>query len=86
MQVSVRELKNNLSKYLHALEYDGPIVITSHRRPLAKIVPIITCTKTKFQLSHIEGIQWNGKKPVGNKNAPKIRKRFASDYVIEDRG
>ncbi len=86
MQVSIGDLKNNLSKYLHALE-KGEIVVTSHHKPVAKIIPINTLKKGKMQLlSTIEGIHWNGKKPNGNKNAPQVEKHFASDYVLEDRG
>lgn len=85
MQVSIRELKNNLSRYLHILEKEE-IIVTSHHKPVAKIIPINVLQNEKTQLlSAIDWIQWNGKKPQGNKNAPKISQHFASDYIIEDR-
>ena len=33
MQVSVRELKNNLSKYLKLVRQGESVVVTSHRLP-----------------------------------------------------
>lgn len=85
MKVSIRELKNNLSLYLHTLEKEE-IIITSHHKPVAKIIPLNILKNGKTQLlSTVEGIKWNGKKPQGNKNAPKISQHFASDYIIEDR-
>ena len=37
--VSVATLKNNLGRYLAAVRRGGEIVITSHRHPVARIVP-----------------------------------------------
>lgn len=86
MQVSVRELKNHLSKYLHYVEQGESIVITSHRVPLAKIVPIARSENKQLQsLLQIEGIRWNGKKPNGAEEGPKVCGNTTSDYVIEDR-
>lgn len=40
MKVSVRELKNHLSKYLQKVRMSVNIIITSHHVPLAKLLPI----------------------------------------------
>ena len=87
MQVSVRELKNHLSKYLHQVQMGGSIVVTVHNVPLARLLPIPTHADENIQrILQIEGVHWNGKKPKGGKDRPIIEGKTASDYVIEDRG
>ncbi len=76
MQISVRELKDHLSKYLHSVQKGTSIIVTSHRVPLAKLVPIPQSkNKDLHALLQMEGISWNGKKPKGNKNAAKINRQ-----------
>lgn len=87
MQVSVRELKNHLSKYLHrVVEAGETIIVTLHRKPLARIqaIPIMQVTSLE-NLLRLEGVRWNGKKPQGNKVCPKITEASGADYVLEDR-
>ena len=36
---SVAELKQNLSRYLRLVETGGEVLVTSHRRPVARLVP-----------------------------------------------
>ncbi len=87
MQVSVRELKNHLSKYLHYIETGESIIITCHHVPMARLVSIPKSKDKDVQaILQMEGIHWNGKKPKGAKNAPKVSGNTTSDYVIEDRG
>jgi prevent-host-death family protein len=87
MQVSVRELKNHLSKYLHEIEKGESIIITSHQVPLARLTPILKSKDKDLQaIFQMEGVRWNGKKPQGNKQAPKVSGNTSSNYVIEDRG
>jgi prevent-host-death family protein len=38
--VSVAKLKSNLSRYLAAIRKGTEIVVTSHRHPIARIVPV----------------------------------------------
>lgn len=86
MQVSVRELKDHLSKYLHSAQRGESIVVTSHHVPLARIVPISQSKNKDLQtLLQMDGVSWNGKKPSGNKHPPKVLGTSASDYVNEDR-
>ncbi len=87
MQVSVRELKNHLSKYLRHIEKGETIIITSHHLPLARLSPIPKSKNKDLQaLFQMEGVHWNGKKPKGVKNGPKVSGNTTSNYVIEDRG
>ncbi len=39
MRTSVRELKDHLSDYLRRVQQGEEIVVTSHNRPVAKLVP-----------------------------------------------
>lgn len=38
--VGVRELKDNLSRYLAAVRDGGEVVVTDHGHPIARVVPI----------------------------------------------
>ena len=40
MRTSVRELKDHLSDYLRRVQQGEEIVVTSHNRPVAKLVPL----------------------------------------------
>lgn len=82
MQVSVRELKNHLSKYLNQRE---EIIVTSHKVAVAKLIPIASVS-TEHQDLWFEGVIWNGKKPSGGKNRPKVKgDKTIADYLLEDR-
>lgn len=86
MQVSVRDLKNHLSKYLQKVKLGIPIIVTSHHIPLAKLIPIPQVAEKNIQqLLQIEGISWNGKKPHGGKIRPKMKGKTAAEYVLEHR-
>lgn len=86
MQVSVREFKNHLSKYLQRATKGESIVVTSHHIPLVRLLAIPTSSDEKLQqLLQQSNISWNGKKPTGGKKPPKIKGTTAADYVSEDR-
>ena len=40
MRVGVRELRNNLSRYLDRVHGGAEIVVTAHGREVARIVPV----------------------------------------------
>lgn len=86
MQIPVHEFKNHLSQYLKLLKQGELIIITSHHKPIAKLISILQEPDTEINaLLQLEGISWNGKKPTGGKNRPKIVGKTIADYVIEDR-
>lgn len=86
MRVSIRELKNNLSKYLQMTASGEPVIVTSHNKPVAKITPIPQSENERMQkLMRIEGIVWTNKKPHGGKTRPVIQVKMVSDYVLEER-
>ena len=86
MQVSIRELKNHLSAYLHRVQKGEPIIVTSHHVPLARLLPIPQSADQAIQkLLQIEGVNWNGKKPKGAKKRPQIKGKTAAEFVLEGR-
>ena len=48
--VSVAALKNNLSHYLAAAKNGREIIVTSHRHPIARIVPAQTAAPEKLRI------------------------------------
>ncbi|TAK77927.1 MAG: type II toxin-antitoxin system prevent-host-death family antitoxin [Gammaproteobacteria bacterium] len=85
MKVSVHELKNHLSKYLHLIKEGEPIIITSHHAPIAKLLPIEVSNENLKELMAAPGIHWNGKKPRGGQLRPAIEGKTVAEYVLEDR-
>ena len=41
MEVSIREMKNRLSKYLKLVQSGSAVVITDRGRPVARLAPIV---------------------------------------------
>lgn len=44
-EVGVRDLKNNLSRYLERVRDGEEVVVTDHGRPVARLSPIETSTR-----------------------------------------
>lgn len=62
--VSVAVLKQNLSSYLHLVEEGEELVVTAHRRPVARVIPhanqglrIRTPIRPPAVLSRLKGIR-----------------------------
>lgn len=60
----------------------GKSIITPHHKPITQLTPAPQTTDALLQL---EGARWNGKKPTGGQNRPKITGKTIAEYVIEDR-
>jgi prevent-host-death family protein len=78
MKISVRELKDHLSEHLRAVQDGHSIVVTSHRKPIARLYPVPAEAATGRDRLIAEGLAiWNGKKPRGTgRRAPvKLRGR-----------
>jgi len=80
MQVSVRELKNHLSEYLHRVEGGENIQVARHNMPVARLIPV-----PKIGLTRIPGATWNGKKATGGRFLPVISGKSVAERVLEDR-
>lgn len=87
MQISVRELKNHLSKYLKLVRAGEAVVITSHKRPIARLISVeIDETDDLItQLTNIPGVKWRGGKPHGARIALTNGEKTAAEMVLEDR-
>jgi prevent-host-death family protein len=83
--VSVRELRDHLSEYLHTVEAGETLIVTSRRQPVARIVP---ATSAPEGLPEIPGVRWaksKGKlsRPVASR--PVNTGEPISDWVIANR-
>jgi prevent-host-death family protein len=85
--VGVRELKNQLSRYLKRVQEGEEIVVTDHGRSVAKIVPATnSALRRGLELLLREGaVRWAGGKPRGASCRPVMRGSSLADMVIEDR-
>ena len=88
MHVAVRELKSNLSRLL-ALAQDGEVIeVTSHNKPVARIVGTPPQANEGLRQLMANGVlSWNGGKP---NFAPALTLLSVSkpiaQMVLEDRG
>jgi prevent-host-death family protein len=86
-KVGIRELKENLSKYMAKVKSGQSIVITEHGKPVGRIIPEGQSLEERIEALRQAGvIAWNGKKlkrikpPIVNRSD-----KLASDIVIEMR-
>jgi len=86
-QVGVRELKNQLSRYLKRVQEGEEIVVTEHGRSVARLLPVLTppLKKDLEPLLRKGAVRWSGGKPRGSSRRPLIRGKSLSEMVIEDR-
>lgn len=87
LQVGVRELKNQLSRYLKRVQAGEELTVTERGRTVARIVPA-KASEIKYVLEPLltDGIvRWNGGKPHGASKPPVIRGRTLSALIVEDR-
>ena len=87
MRVSVKELKAGLSSILYRAQDGEPFEVTSHNKPIARVMGIPRQTETGLRrLMAVGGLTWNGSKP---KFAPPLDLstdgRALSKMVLEDR-
>ncbi|MDP2828332.1 MAG: type II toxin-antitoxin system prevent-host-death family antitoxin [Sulfuricellaceae bacterium] len=85
MQVSTRELKNHLSKYLHLAQLGEPVIVTSHNKP---VVSLASAALLQNGMKATEGVTWaTGRasfSPLGI--LPAENGKTVAEMVIEDRG
>ena len=93
MEVSIREMKNGLSKYLKLVQTGRDVVITDRGRPVARLT-LVARTPGEAEaeaIQRIRALPWvrpgKGGKLKGAKNPVpwKPGDTLASDMVIEDR-
>ena len=76
MQVPMREFKAALSRYLARARAGEVVEVTSHRRPIARIVGVADTGNSQLKSMLASGAAtWNGKKP-----------RFATPLTLSSKG
>ena len=85
--VGVRELKNQLSRYLKLVRAGERLVVTERGRPVAAISPPAAGkTDRRIEAMVREGIaRWGGGKPRGTHPPPRMKGPSVAAAVIEDR-
>jgi antitoxin (DNA-binding transcriptional repressor) of toxin-antitoxin stability system len=83
MQVSIRELKAQLSSYINAAKAGHSVIITSHKKVVAELKAITV--PSNESIGEIPGVIWNGEKPTGGRRHPEVSGQSLSDTVLEMR-
>ncbi len=93
--VGIRELKNRLSHYLHAVRRGESVIVTARGEPVARLVPVAPSGKTALS-PELEGRMWElaaegslawdgGQFRVPEAVAVNKGPGLLSDLVVEDR-
>ena len=88
MQVAIRELKSGLSRVL-ALAQGGEVIeVTSHNKPIARIVGIAPQADEGLRRLMASGaLSWNGRQPMFAPALPLLQGgKSLGQMVLEDRG
>jgi prevent-host-death family protein len=87
MQVSIRDLKTHLSRYLAQAREGMALEITSHRKVVARITGVPESVSPVLGALIASGAaQWGGGKPEGAHIALTPGSQSVSRMVLEDRG
>lgn len=82
MEVGVRELKNNLSRYLARVSQGSEVIVTDRGRAIAKITPI--GTKRTMDRLIAEGIVTPTGSVKGLAPAPRARAKEPASPLVDD--
>jgi prevent-host-death family protein len=85
--VGVRELKNRLSTFLRRVADGERITVTDRGRPIAVLGPSGESADAAFARELVrDGLaSWSGGKPRGAARRIRLRGKFISETVIEER-
>ncbi len=88
MKIAMHEFKAGLSRYMAQARAGEVIEVTSHDKPIARIVGIpATQTRGVARLLSSGAAQWSGRKPVLLPATPLgAGGKSLGDMVLEDRG
>ena len=87
MKVGVRELRNNLSRYLDRVHAGDEVVVTDHGREIARIVPIAERKPSALDRLVAEGLAtppMKARRPLPSRGIP--ASQAVSPLVSELRG
>ncbi len=88
MSIAVRELKTHLSSILARAQSGEVIEVTSHNKPIARIIGIPSSDDPLLGELVADGsVTWNGKKPTFPRQLPKLSPggKSLSAMIQEDR-
>lgn len=80
--VSIRDLKDHLSSYVRRVRAGEEVVLTSRRRPVARLLPVQEPGRDGS--SALSLVHWSGEKPLGGSQRPRIEEASAASIVLED--
>jgi prevent-host-death family protein len=86
-KVGIRELKENLSKYMAKVKSGQTIIITEHGKPVGRIIPEGQSLEERVEALRQAGvIAWDGRK-LKRIKPPAVNRgdKLVSDIVIEMR-
>ncbi len=92
MEVSIRDMKNRLSKYLKLVRTGEEVVITDRGKPVAQLTLVKPAAENEEEvIARINALPWvrpgRGGKPQGAKNPIpwKPGQKLLSEIILEDR-
>lgn len=88
MDVSVRELKNSLSRYLRRVQQGESVLVTSRGKPVAHLVPLTSVVPEAERLEALPGVDaGSGGKPQGAHQPARVEpgQKSVSEIVLEER-
>ena len=83
MEVGVRELRNNLSRYLERVREGEEVVVTDRGRAIARVLP--AGTERALDRLIAEGLVTPAQRPKGRARQPITSKGTVSDLVASER-
>ncbi len=85
--VGVKELKNNLSRYLRKVKSGERIIFTDRKKEVALMAPLIKepVEEEILRLVQSRAANWAGGKPAGLSKRIILRGKSVSDAVLQDR-
>ena len=92
MDISIRDMKNHLSKYLKLVRAGKEVVITDRGKPVAQLTPIKPVAENEEKvIARINALPWvqpgKGGKPKGSRKGVALRGKgpTAAAMVLQDR-
>lgn len=88
MQIAIHDLKANLSRFLALAQAGAVIEVTSHRKPVARLVGVAALGPDALGgLVASQAVAWTGGKPAFADPQPlSPTGRTVAQSVLEDRG
>lgn len=92
MEVSIRDMKNRLSKYLKLVRTGKEVVITDRGKPVAQLTLVKPAAENEEEvIARIKALPWvrpgKGGKPKGSRKGVALRGKgpTAAEIVLQDR-